>query len=98
MSWYFWKILERCCLMPRCMVHLFHNILLTLTAITCTSLSPIANGLIGYESNTFNFGTSATYTCTDGFFLIGGNSRRCGGDGTSVNGVWSETAPICSGM
>ncbi|XP_064384964.1 uncharacterized protein LOC135333878 isoform X2 [Halichondria panicea] len=68
----------------------------TCEAITCTSLSPIANGLIGYESNTFNFGTSATYTCTDGFFLIGGNSRRCGGDGTSVNGVWSETAPICS--
>ena len=63
---------------------------------------PIANGLsIAYDSNTtspFDFGTTATYTCIEGYTLSGSETRMCKGDGLSVQGEWSGTTPICSSM
>ena len=68
------------------------------TGITCTSLSQINNGLVAYSSSPFNFGTTATYTCNEGFFLQGDRTRTCGGDGSGLNGVWSGSAPVCAGI
>ncbi len=62
----------------------------------CSSLSPIANGLITYESDTtdpFNFGTTATYSCNDGFRLGGNTVRTCVG-----SELWDGTEPECLGM
>ncbi len=73
----------------------------TCVAITCSSLSPITNGRISYSPDTtspFDLGTVATYSCDNGLFLSGSESRTCEGDGSSITGMWSGTAPICSGV
>ena len=67
-------------------------------AVTCSALSTDVNGVISYSPDTsepFDFGTRATYSCTEGFYLpVGGNiERMCEGDGSSTSGVWSGTAP-----
>ena len=72
----------------------------TCNSITCTSLSPITNGRISYSpdaTSPFDIETVATYSCIDGFFLSGSDTRTCEGDGASFSGMWSGTAPICSG-
>ncbi len=53
--------------------------------------SPDSNAL-------FDFGTTATHTCNDGFFREGSSTRTCGGDGSSVSGVWGGAAPMCAGL
>ena len=71
------------------------------SAITCTSLSQINNGLVTYRPDTtspFNFGTTATYSCNENFFLQGDRTRTCGGAGSGLNGVWSGSAPVCAGI
>ena len=71
-------------------------------AINCAALSSIDNGGITYDPVssdpvTLDYGTTATYSCNDGFFLEGNVMRNCGGDGTSLDGVWDGVVPICSG-
>ncbi len=58
------------------------------------------NGMIVYSTTPpFNFGTTATYQCNDGYSLASGDRvRTCTGDGTSTVGQWSGTAPVCSGI
>ncbi len=68
--------------------------------ITCSALIFVNNGMITYDpagSVTFSFGTSATHTCSEGFFLEGNEVRICSGDGLSVTGSWDGTTSICSG-
>lgn len=70
-------------------------------AITCPALPTVNNGMISYstiEENGFSFGTFATHTCNAGFFREGNENRECSGDGSSVNGTWTGTAPICGGI
>lgn len=70
-------------------------------AITCRDLPHLLNGIIIFSTSTpapYAFGTTATYTCDDGFGL----SRvmdilTCGGDGSSANGMWSNVVPTCQG-
>ena len=38
-------------------------------------------------------GSSATYTCDEGFVLDGNETRIC-----QSNGMWSLTEPTCRGM
>ena len=67
----------------------------------CSSLSTITNGVITYgpdSTDLFDYGTTATQTCNDGFFPEGSSTRTCGGDGSSVSGVWGGTAPVCAGL
>ena len=69
-------------------------------AITCPSLGAFANGQVSYSPDTtapHNFGTVATFSCNTGFSLSGGSTRTCGGDGSSQNGVWSGSSPVCVG-
>ena len=79
-----------------CSGHL--NVLSLSTAITCSTLSFIVNGVISYNQRgtPYPFGTSAVYSCTEGFYLQGDSSRECGG--SSVSGIWSGSAPVCIGM
>ena len=79
----------------------FKNMYCSFTvAIVCSTLNEIANGLIAYSSDTvspFDFGTTATYSCDEGFFLEGNSTQTCEGDGSRVDGVWSGSAPVCAG-
>ena len=74
-----------------------------LTGITCSESAIAGNGMIVYSSGSttppFNYGTTATYQCNDGYSLASGDSvRTCTGDGTSTVDQWSGTAPVCSGI
>ncbi len=64
----------------------------------CPAVS-IANGFVNYSPDTtspFSYATTATYICNDGFFLNVGTARVCIGDGSSVNGSFSGSNPICT--
>ena len=69
------------------------------TAITCPTLSAPADGRVTYSTSLpFVSGTLATYFCDTGFGLSGGDvTSICGGDGSSPNGMWSGTPPVCEG-
>ncbi len=72
----------------------------SLIEITCSILEPIVNGMIGYSPDItapFDYGTNATYSCNDGFFLEGSEIINCDGDGSSVNGEWADDPPQCTG-
>ena len=44
-------------------------------------------------------GTTATYTCREGFSISAGDEMRaCGGNGSSPVGTWSGIEATCSGM
>ena len=82
-----------------CLLFMIH--INSIAAITCSALNPITNGTITYDLDTsdpFDFGTTATITCNIGFNLGGDSTRTCSGDGLSTNGMWSGSAPICSGI
>ena len=72
-----------------------------LLVITCSPLSPLANGQIIYSVNdTLTYGVIATYLCEEGFKLVpsGANHiRTCGGNGSNPNGEWVGDAPTCKG-
>ena len=67
--------------------------------IVCPFLPSPADGVVAYTTaSPFTYGAMATYSCNGGFGLSGGDvTRVCGGDGSSVNGMWSGVAPICEG-
>ena len=68
------------------------------TGIECSALADILDGTIAYSTDMtipYDFGTTATYFCDSGFSLVGNNIRTCGGDGSSVNGVWDLSEPSC---
>ena len=46
------------------------------------------NGMVVVVGN--SRGDMATYSCNDGFDLVGVSVRVCGDDG-----VWSDEAPVC---
>ncbi len=66
------------------------------TSTVCSDLSAPTNGeSISYNAGTMNnrpVNTVATYTCNDGYVLMGDATRTCQSDGD-----WSSTAPTCAG-
>ena len=68
----------------------FVFIILKATEIDCGGLSPPMNGFIQY--NTTHYDSVATYTCRDGFKLVGVSSRMC-----QKNSQWSNSSPTCQG-
>ena len=67
-------------------------------AITCTSLVAVMNGTITYTPDTtvpFDYETTASFSCDNGFYLVGDPTRICGG--TWSNDQWSGSAPSCQG-
>ena len=101
MSWVYWPFLSniglsKCAKQNRSL----QNVQCFNSAIMCTSLDLIKNGEITYSANTsqqLNYGTTAMYSCTEGFFLEGERVRTCSGNGSTVAGVWNGSAPICAG-
>ena len=58
--------------------------------------------MIVYSSDTtesYDYGTTATYQCDSGYELSGGDTMRtCTGDGSSPVGQWNGTGSIsCTG-
>ena len=67
----------------------------------CTDIPAPTNGGVTYSPDTttpYDFGTMGTYVCNSGFGIVGGASRVCGGDGSSLNGGWSGSAAACEGV
>ncbi len=70
------------------------------SAIQCSALSPIDNGVISYNplgTEPFGLNTEAIHTCAMGYFLSSGSDVRVCGGGCSATGVWSGTVPTCTG-
>ncbi len=63
----------------------------------CTELEPIENGAIAYDpvnqESEFNLGTVATYSCEDGFALVGPETRTC--VEVETMGEFNAVAPTC---
>ncbi|XP_076823257.1 uncharacterized protein LOC143469448 [Clavelina lepadiformis] len=57
---------------------------------SCEELEPLENGEI---SGSLTYGSKVTYTCNDGYFLVGSSTRRCQSDKT-----WSGSVPFCEGV
>ena len=57
--------------------------------------------MVTYSSDNteyYDYGTTATYQCDPGYELTGGDTvRTCTGDGSSPEGHWNGTAPVCAG-
>lgn len=80
---------------------LCYSIFCSTASILCPELQIPENGLIEYVSQLqplFEFGSTATYSCVEGFGLNGGDSLRvCGPDGNGDDvGKWSGTGPSCN--
>ncbi len=62
----------------------------------CPDLEPVTNGIVTYSVDMVapfrDVGTVATYSCEEGFGLIGLESREC-----LEGGVWSGETPTCEG-
>ena len=67
---------------PICCFFLSHAV------ITCPSLFDPANGEV--QASDQSFGHVATYSCNEGYALIGDNSRRC-----QASARWSGEEPEC---
>ena len=66
-------------------------ILLIVVAIQCDALSDPDNGAVSVTGT--GVGDTATYTCDDGYELIGSSTRTC-----QSNGDWSGSPPTCEGI
>ncbi len=80
---------------------LLNSVMLCFLAVmilaVCPDLPTPTNGeSVGYNNmgtmNNRPVGAVATYTCTDGYMLVGNMTRDCGSDGE-----WSGSAPTCEG-
>ena len=67
------------------------------TAIICPILTAPDNGNTPNCTDSNNFGSVCTFTCTDGFGIVGSSTLTCGGDGSSMDGTYNEDAPTCEG-
>ena len=66
----------------------------------CNELPVIENGMISYapdsEGPVYDLDTIGTYSCDDGFALVGPNvTRICEDVGMGTSGEFSDEAPIC---
>ena len=58
--------------------------------LQCPILSNPLNGVVSFDERTVF--SLATYSCNEGFFLIGPNVREC-----KSTGEWSVEIPVCQG-
>ena len=69
--------------------------------IVCNSLLALANGMITYATDTnapFDYQTTASYSCSSGYGLSGGDRVRTCVGSSAEPGEWSGTAPTCEGQ
>ena len=63
---------------------------MSVTVVDCGSLMDPVNGAVSLTNTTYN--STATYSCNDGFNLVGDTTRTC-----LASGNWSDSAPTCEG-
>ena len=63
-----------------------------ISAVDCVTLPDPANGRVSHTAGT-TFGQIATYSCNQGYNLMGDGTRMC-----QATGVWSGSAPTCQCM
>lgn len=56
----------------------------------CGPVANIVNGAISYSSGTI-YGSTVTYSCSDGYEVTGVSSRVC-----QSSGSWSDSQPECT--
>ncbi|NXS95392.1 C4BPA protein, partial [Jacana jacana] len=62
--------------------------------VKCLRPPSITNGkLNGNISDTFSYGTSVSYSCNPGYFLVGSALINC-----TLSGTWSQPPPHCEGV
>ena len=61
---------------------------LNISVVDCLNLTSPSNGQVSHRTTTF--GSVATYTCEDGYMLMGFPMREC-----LSNGNWSQEEPVC---
>ena len=59
--------------------------------IDCGTLTEIEHRRVSLSFNTA-YNSMATYSCDDGYTLVGNNKREC-----LVTGIWSGNEPFCLG-
>ena len=59
--------------------------------VDCGTLVDPTNGLVAVTDTIFN--STATYSCNNGYNLVGDTTRTC-----LASGSWSDTAPTCTGL
>ncbi len=68
--------------------------------IRCQQLTEPTNGEVSVSTGTHgvNLGVGAltTYSCSNGYGLVGQATRTCVSDGGS-SGIWSGSEPTCEG-
>ena len=62
----------------------------------CEMLNDPVNGVVTFPSNLE--GSMATYTCNNGYELVGEGSRMCERNPSTLFGVWSGIEPTCTGI
>ena len=60
-------------------------------------LTTPTNGNTPVCSDTNNFGSECTFTCIDGYGIVGSSTLICVGDGSSTVGYYDNNAPTCEG-
>ena len=68
--------------------NLFNQVLLNPLVVDCGNLQAPLNGNVQYKDTTL--GSTATYSCDQGFILMGPQQRNC-----KSQGVWAGNAPSC---
>ncbi len=68
---------------------MYHIMFRQLLTGPCDNLPPLINGMITYNTSQGLHTTVATYTCNDGFTLLGSHLRIC------KEAVWEEASPSC---
>lgn len=76
----------------------FDAVLFCLSAITCSSPPNVTGGTHdgGRNSEKFAYNATVTYSCDNGFLLIGEASIHCITE-DKAKGIWSGPVPECKG-
>ncbi|NXC72057.1 C4BPA protein, partial [Anhinga anhinga] len=64
-------------------------------SIYCSPPAKIENGQFSNGDRDFTFGMSVTYSCNEGFALIGDATIHCTVTDDNVKGIWSGPVPEC---
>ncbi len=65
-----------------------HTLSFCLLVVFCAILTDPLNGDVSFTST--SFGSEATYSCNNGYMLVGSAMRSC-----DANAVWTPAKPIC---
>ncbi len=69
--------------------------------VRCQSLTHPTNGEVSVSTGTLGMnlgvGAVATYSCSNGYRLVGQATRTCVSNGGS-SGIWSGSEPMCEGL